>query len=145
MENFMKRYEGQTYALLRMVTGFLFLFHGSRWLVGFPGGGEPFVGPWHIVYIAAPILLFGGLLVCVGLYTRWAAFLSAGLMACAYWMAYGKKAFVAPADGGEASLMMLLPYLNKGELATMFCFAFLFIASRGSGIWSIDSARGKTD
>ncbi len=141
MENFMKNHEGQTYALLRMVTGFLFLFHGLRWWLGWPGGGEPFVGPWHIVYIGAPILIFGGLFVCVGMFTRWAAFLSSGLMACAYWGYYGNKAFMVPEGSSDSAIMLMFPYVNKGELATMFCFAFLFIASRGSGIWSIESAR----
>jgi putative oxidoreductase len=145
MENFMKRYEAQTYALLRMVTGLMFLFHGSRWLIGWPGGGEPFVGPWHIVYIGAPILMFGGSLVCIGFYTRWAAFLSSGLMACAYWGYYGKKAFIVPEGSTDSAIMLMLPYVNKGELATMFCFAFLFIAAHGSGIWSIDSMLKKSD
>jgi putative oxidoreductase len=65
----------------------------------------------------------------VGLLTRWAAFLSSGLMACAYWMAHGMKA--------------LLPIQNQGELAALYCFVFLYIAAHGSGIWSVDGANDR--
>lgn len=141
MDNFLKRYEEQAYALLRIVTGFLFLFHGTRWWLGWPGTTTPFEGPWHLVYIGAPILMFGGFFVCIGIFTRWSAFLASGLMACAYWGYYGKNAFMVPEGSTDSAIMLLLPYVNKGELATMFCFSFLFIATRGSGIWSVDSAR----
>jgi putative oxidoreductase len=62
----------------------------------------------------------------IGLATRWAAFVSSGLMAFAYWMAHGLQ---AP-----------LPVQNQGELAALYCFVFLFIAAAGPGIWSIDGA-----
>lgn len=65
----------------------------------------------------------------IGLFTGWAAFLCSGLMACAYWMAHGTQA--------------LLPIQNMGELAVLFCIVFLYISSHGSGIWSVDAARGK--
>lgn len=145
MENFLKKNEPHCYALLRMVTGFLFLFHGTRWWLGWPGTTIPFEGPWHLIYIGAPILIFGGLFTCIGLFTRWAAFLSSGLMACAYWGYYGKKAFAVPEGSADSMMMMMIPYVNKGELSVMFCFAFLYIAARGSGVWSIDAKRGKAD
>ena len=63
----------------------------------------------------------------IGLFTHWAAFITSGEMAVAYWMAHGPKA--------------LLPIQNKGELAVLYCFVFLFIASQGGGIWSVDAAR----
>jgi putative oxidoreductase len=84
--------------------------------------------PAFVTLVAGPIELIGGTLVMIGLFTRWAAFLCSGLMAFAYWMAHGPRA--------------LLPILNEGELAVLYCFAFLFIAARGAGIWSVDAARG---
>jgi len=128
---FMQAYTSQTYALLRIMTGLLFIWHGLHKLFSFPAVphldamGKP---PLFIVAIAGPIELIGGLLVMVGLFTRWAAFLCSGLMAVAYWMAHGTRAF--------------LPIVNMGETAILFCFAFLFISANGGGIWSMDAARG---
>ncbi len=121
--NFMRGYERQTYALLRIVAGFLFLWHGLQKLFAFPMP-LPMEVPAFIIWIAGPIELFGGILVLIGLFTRPAAFFASGLMAFAYWMGHGTKA--------------LLPVMNQGELAVLYCFVFLFIAARGSGIWSVD-------
>ena len=126
MPAFMKPYDAQAYALLRIVTGFLLLWHGSQKLFGFPGEA-PAGAPPFVLYVAGPIELIGGVLVMIGLFTSWAAFLCSGLMATAYWMGHGTQA--------------LLPIMNKGELAVIYCFVFLFISARGSGIWSADSAR----
>lgn len=124
---FMKAFTAQTYALMRIVVGFLFLWHGTQKLFAFPVPPPPL--PSFIIYIAGPIELVGGLLVCIGLFTRWAAFLCSGLMAVAYWMVHGTQA--------------LLPIANRGELAVLYCFVFLFISAQGSGIWSADAARGE--
>jgi len=121
MMNFLSAYTAQSYALMRIVTGFLFLWHGSQKLFGFPPAGEM---PGYIKWIAGSIELFGGALVMLGLFTRPAAFLCSGLMAAAYWMAHGTQD--------------LLPILNKGELAALYCFVFLLISTKGSGIWSLD-------
>ena len=123
---FMQRFDAQTYALMRIMVGFLFLWHGAQKLLSFPT--PPPEMPVPVQYIAGSIELVGGVLVMIGLMTSWAAFLCSGLMAAAYWMAHGTEA--------------LLPFLNRGELAVLYCFAFLFISSRGSGIWSVDAARG---
>ena len=127
MAQFMSGFDKQTYAAMRIVTGLLFLFHGSQKLLSWPVDAMAGL-PSFITYIAGPIELFGGILVMIGLFTRWAAFLASGLMAAAYWMAHGTKA--------------LYPMLNGGELAIIYCFVFLYIAARGPGIWSIDAARG---
>ena len=127
---FMKQFEGQTYALMRIVVGFLFLWHGSQKLLGFPPMPEGAMMPDFVKFIAGPIELFGGLLVMIGLLTRWAAFLSSGLMAAAYWMAHGTNA--------------LLPAMNGGEPAAVYCFVFLYISARGAGRWSADAGRGDT-
>jgi putative oxidoreductase len=126
---FMARFQAQTYALLRIVTGFLFLWHGTQKLFSFPAPMPPGV-PGFIIWVGGPIECFGGLLVMVGLLTHWAAFFCAGLMAAAYWMGHGTKAF--------------LPFVNGGELAVLYCFTFLFISANGAGIWSVDSLRGRS-
>lgn len=127
MVSFMKAYEAQTYALLRIVTGFLFLFHGTQKLLNFPErAGEI---PAYIQYVAGGIELVGGALIMVGLFTAPLAFLASGLMAFAYWMAH----FSAEA---------WLPIMNRGDAAVMYCFIFLYISAKGSGIWSIEGNKG---
>ena len=126
MRSFMSEYSTQCYFLMRVVVGFLFLWHGSQKLFGFPSG-MPADVPAFITYVAGPIELIGGILIMIGLFTHWAAFICSGQMAFAYWMAHGTKA--------------LLPLQNNGELAALYCFVFLFIAARGGGIWSVDSLR----
>lgn len=126
MRFFMSRYSDVCYALLRIVAGFLFLWHGVQKLFGYPPG-MPAGVPAFIIYVAGPIELIGGILIMIGLFAGWAAFITSGQMAFAYWMAHGTKA--------------LLPLVNNGELAVLYCFVFLFIASKGSGIWSVDSLR----
>jgi putative oxidoreductase len=134
MAAFMRNYESQTYALLRIVAGFLFLWHGSLKLFGFPGEMPP-GAPAFILYVAGPIELVGGALVMIGLFTRWAAFLCSGLMAAAYWMAHGLNPIfpLFPKEAGG----------NNGELAALYCFVFLFLSAGGSGIWRVDASRGQ--
>ena len=125
MPQFLQSYSTQTYALMRMVTGFLFLWHGTQKLLSVPM--PPPQLPSFVIAIAGPIELIGGTLVMIGLFAGWAAFLCSGLMAFAYWIAHGMN---AP-----------LPIQNMGELAALYCFVFLYIAAHGSGIWSLDAAR----
>ena len=124
---FMQSFSAQTYALMRIFAGLLFLWHGTQKLFGFPTAAPEGV-PAFVINVAGPIELVGGLLIVAGLFTRWAAFLCSGLMAAAYWMAHGMNAF--------------FPIQNGGELAVLYCFVFLFISAQGSGIWSVDAARG---
>jgi putative oxidoreductase len=123
MISFMKAYAEQTYALMRIVTGFMFLWHGASKLFSFPVP-PPGEAPTFVLYVAGPIELIGGILVMIGLFTRPAAFVASGTMAAAYWMAHGLN---AP-----------LPIQNGGDLAALYCFAFLFISAHGAGIWSVD-------
>ena len=120
---FLEKFKPQSYALLRIMAGFLLLWHGAQKLFEYPVASSHEM-PVYIVYVAGPIELVGGVLVMIGLFTRYAAFLCAGFFAVAYWMAHGTKAF--------------LPLLNGGELAVLYCFVFLCIATHGAGIWSID-------
>lgn len=128
MNHFMSKFNSPCYAMMRIVAGFLFLWHGSQKLFGFPSG-IPGEAPAFIIYIAGPIELFCGLLIMIGLFTRGSAFLASGLMAAAYWIGHGTTA--------------LLPIQNQGELAALYCFVFLFISSQGGGIWSVDAYLGK--
>lgn len=124
MKPFMSAYNAQGYALMRIVVGFLFLWHGAQKLFGIPVP-MPGPAPAFITNVAGPIELVGGALIMIGLLTRWAAFVTSGQMAVAYWMAHGTKA--------------LLPIQNNGELAVLYCFVFLFISTQGGGIWSLDA------
>ena len=125
MASFMGSYGGQTYALMRIVFGFTFFFHGTQKVLGFPTA--PPEMPAFMLYGAGGIELVGGALIMIGLMTTWAAFICAGEMAVAYWMAHGNNA--------------LLPIQNQGEMAVLYCFAFLFISAHGAGMWSVDAER----
>ncbi|HYB99786.1 MAG TPA: DoxX family protein [Candidatus Limnocylindrales bacterium] len=119
---FLRPYADITYALLRIVTGFLFACHGAQKVFGMFGGSPP-EAPAFIIWTAGPIELIGGLLVMVGWQTSIAAFICSGTMAVGYFMAHQK-------DG-------LLPIQNHGELAAIYAFVFLYLASRGDGRLSI--------
>ncbi|MEM7217355.1 MAG: DoxX family protein [Pseudomonadota bacterium] len=118
---FLAKYENQTYALFRIVTGLLFIWHGTQKLFNFPVEFSYGLSP--LMMAAGTIELVGGALVMIGLFTRPAAFICSGTMAVAYWMAHGTQG--------------LFPLTNGGEISALYCFAFLFIACRGTGIWGI--------
>jgi putative oxidoreductase len=117
------RHAERIYALLRIVAGILFACHGAQKLFGLFGMPAMTSNP---MMLAAGIIEFaGGLLMAIGLFTSWAAFISSGEMAAAYFMAHAKGGF--------------LPIVNKGELAVVYCFLFLYIAARGAGPYSVDA------
>jgi putative oxidoreductase len=119
---FLEKHEARVYSVLRIITGFLFLWHGSQKLFHIPPSGHQI--PLYIVLIGGGVEFFGGLMVMSGLGTRWAAFICSGEMAYAYWSSHG--------------LHTILPLINHGELAMLYCFLFLFISARGPGLFSID-------
>jgi putative oxidoreductase len=126
MQKWLGRYSNLFYALMRIVTGALFACHGAQKLFGVLGGQKQ-EAP---LMVAAGIIEFGaGILIAVGLLTSIAAFIASGEMAVAYFKQHSPGGF--------------WPIVNRGELAVLFCFVFLYIASRGSGILSIDSLLGK--
>jgi putative oxidoreductase len=118
-----ERYPGTAYALMRIVFGFLFLCHGLQKLVGAFGGHR--VPLASLLGAAAVIETSGGLLIALGLLTSFAAFISCGEMAFAFFMTHFPR---GP-----------LPIQNGGEPAVLYCFAFLFIAAMGSGRWALDA------
>lgn len=125
------RAEVVSYALLRFVAGFMLLFHGIQKLFGeFTTKLPPEV--WTQKWFGGVIELIAGGLIAVGLVTRPAAVLASGTMAVAYWQ------FHAIEKGS------VLPIVNGGELAALYCFVFLFIAARGAGSISLDRHIGRT-
>jgi len=112
-------------SILRIVTAFLFIQHGSMKLLGFPPS-EAFAGLklFSLIGFAGALELFGGLLVLLGFFTRPVAFILSGEMAFAYFMAHAPHGF--------------FPVLNRGELAVLYCFVFLYLAVAGGGVWSVD-------
>jgi|SRR5579871_607267 len=114
-------------SVLRIVTGLLFLEHGSGKLIGFPAG-LPFIDkmPSGLLYVTGTLELVGGFLILIGLFTRPVAFILSGFMAAAYFMAHFPMSF--------------FPAINMGEPAVLYCFIFLFLAAAGPGPWSVDKA-----
>jgi putative oxidoreductase len=122
----LSRWQPQLLAILRIVTGLLFLEHGLSKFLAFP---VPFpVDPLPPLLVAAGVIeCLAGVLVTIGLFTRIAAFIASGEMAIGYWMIHFPK---SP-----------WPIVNQGEAAILFCFVFLYLAAAGAGAWSIDHAR----
>jgi len=119
------KFEPQAYALLRIVSGLAFSVHGLKKVFGLFGGHVP---EFPIqMWLGGVIFLFAGLAIGLGVRTREAAFLSSGTMAVAYTQFHWKLQL------GE----QLLPAVNKGELALIYCFVFLLFACKGSGIWAL--------
>jgi len=128
LEGALGRAEPYGYALLRIVSGVLFFFHGAQKLFGWvTEKASPELGSQ--MWIGGVLELAGGALIAVGLLTRPAAFISAGMMAVAYTQFHWKLVL----DDWQ-----WLPIVNKGELAVVYAFLFLFVTLRGAGIWSLD-------
>lgn len=128
MMKLLKAFEGPIYGALRLVVGFLFLCHGAQKIFGLFGGPHPDLSP-TTVWAAGLIELLGGACIAAGLFTRWAAFVCSGQMAVAYFTVHQP--------------MGLLPLENRGELAALYCWTFLFIAAHGPGAWSLDRILGR--
>jgi putative oxidoreductase len=131
MERWLGAYSAYVYAVMRIVVGFLFACHGAQKLLGMFGGVDQrgaSVPLTSLLGVGGLIELVAGLLILVGLWTGYAAFIASGEMAGAYFMAHLPRGF--------------WPIENTGELAALYCFVLLYIASRGAGVWSVDRARG---
>jgi putative oxidoreductase len=125
IDRYLGRFSNEIYALLRIVSGFLFLLHGTQKLLGFPASGRPGAPMSAMMTAAGVIEIFAGLMIMIGFFASLAAFIASGEMAVAY--------FTVHQPNGA------LPIQNGGEPAALFAFIFLYIAARGSGIWSVDS------
>jgi putative oxidoreductase len=128
---FLAPHAEKIYAAFRVMAGLMFMQHGFQKLLGW-FGGVPEGSPAAVVYGSGTIELLGGLLVALGLFAGPAAFIASGTMA----FAFAFHAFVI------SNPKSIIPIVNQGELAALYCFAFLFIAAKGSGNWSVDAARG---
>lgn len=118
-------YQPQLLSVLRIVAGLLFLQHGLMKLFAFPG---PFMRPvvtGELIWFAGLIEVVGGVLLVLGLFTRWTAFLCSGLMAAADFIGHAGRGFY--------------PILNGGNLSILYCFVFLYLFAAGPGPWSVDA------
>lgn len=110
---------------LRFVTGLLFMQHGGQKLFGYPSAREGAAPALlSLIGVAGGLEFFGGLLILLGLFTRPVAFILSGQMAVAYFMAHAPQGF--------------WPVVNRGELAAIYSFVFLYLAVAGGGDWSLD-------
>jgi len=119
-------------SLMRIVFALLFIEHGTQKLFGFPPMPAFHIAPgFHLMSmppqmaVAGGLETVGGILLLIGLLVRPVALILSGEMAVAY--------FTAHAPNG------LFPIVNKGELAVLYCFAFLYLAIAGGGAWSLDN------
>jgi len=118
----------QMLSVLRIMTGLLFLEHGTQKLLNFPPATRP-VDLSSMSGISGFFEFFGGALLVLGLFTRPVAFVLSGVMAVAYFYAHAPRGF--------------FPILNGGDAAILYCFAFLYICFAGAGPWSVDAMTRK--
>jgi putative oxidoreductase len=127
MERVLGRFSAQLYALMRIVVGLLFACHGAQKLFGVLGGRQM---PLNSQFgLAGIIELVGGLVIAIGFLVGIAAFIASGEMAYAFFTQHFPRGVV--------------PIQNGGELAVLYCFVFLYIASRGAGMWAVDRGSGR--
>ena len=127
MQRFLNTWSPRLLSVLRIVAGFLFIQHGTQKIFGFPIPQRHEFDPLSLSGVAGMLELVGGILIIIGLFTRPTAFLLSGLMAFAYFIAHAPRGF--------------WPLMNGGELAALYCFAFLYLSAAGGGEWSIDRLR----
>ncbi len=125
LNSFLSRWSPRILSVMRIVVALLFVQHGAQKLFGFLAPPEAVTPPLiSLMGVAGVLEFFGGLLVALGLFTRPTAFILSGLMAVAYFMVHAPKGF--------------WPLQNKGELAMLWSFVFLYLAVAGGGAWSLD-------
>jgi len=129
--SFFRQWAPRFLSILRIITAFLFLQHGAQKLFSFPAPPQGMHPLLSLIGIAGILEFFGGLLLLIGLFSRPVAFLLSGQMAVAYFMAHAPHGF--------------WPVLNRGELAVLYCFVFLYLSLAGGGSWSVDRLRRRND
>ncbi|HUU03393.1 MAG TPA: DoxX family protein [Myxococcota bacterium] len=125
----LEKYVNHAYAIMRIMAGLMFSFHGAQKILGILSEFRPAAG--SEAWFGGIIELVGGLFIALGFQTRAAAFLCSGMMAVAYFQFHWKFQIGS----------MFFPTINKGELAVLYCFVFLFIACRGGAKWCLDNHR----
>ena len=124
LDNFHSAWTTRVLGILRIITGFLFTAHGTQKLFNYPASPGGAADLFSFMGFAGALEAAGGLLIMLGLFTRVTAFVLSGMMAVAYFMAHAPAGF--------------LPMVNKGELAVLYSFVFLYMAVAGGGAWSLD-------
>jgi putative oxidoreductase len=122
--NSLKRFSDPVYCIMRLIVGLLFACHGGQKILGFPPVAKAMQLD-TLGTIGGYIELVGGLLIALGLFTRFAAFIACGMMAVAYFMVHAKGGF--------------FPIINRGEPAVIYCFVFLYVFFYGGGRISLDA------
>jgi putative oxidoreductase len=129
MEMLSHQWSERMLSVLRIIIGLLYMEHGLAKILDFPH--QPNHAPYALLTLNPGLQglleLVGGLLLALGLFTRTVAFVLAGNMAVAYFMAHAPRGF--------------FPLLNGGELAIVYCFVFLYFCLAGGGAWSLDQLR----
>jgi putative oxidoreductase len=120
----LNRFRPYVLSILRIMVGLLFMQHGLAKLLGFPAGAG-FPAFLSLTWFEGWIEMIGGGLIAIGLFTRFAAFITSGEMAIAYFTVHGPKGF--------------FPYVNGGNLAVLYCFVFFYLVFAGSGPISLDA------
>jgi putative oxidoreductase len=126
----LSRFSPQMLAVLRIMTALLFIEHGTQKLLGFPAPADPAMAGGSLgglMLVSGILEAFGGLLILIGFLTRPVAFILAGFMAVAYFMAHAPQNF--------------FPVNNGGDAAILYCFVYLYFFVAGPGAWSVDNAR----
>ena len=126
MKAYLAPWSPQLLSILRIVTGFLFVAHGTQKWFGFPAPSRQPLDVMSLTGVAGTLELVGGVLMIIGLFTRPVAIVLSGQMAFAYFLAHAPEGF--------------WPLVNRGELAALYCFVFLYFAAAGPGPWSADRA-----
>jgi len=124
MKAYLAPWSPQLLSILRIITGFLFIAHGTQKWFSFPAPAQQPPELMSLIGVAGALEVGGGALMIVGLFTRPVAFVLSGLCAFAYFMAHAPQGF--------------WPLVNRGELAVLYCFVFLYFSAVGAGPWSLD-------
>jgi len=124
LESLYAKWSPYLLSILRIVAAFLFMEHGAQKLFGFPAARANPPAMFSLIWVAGMLEFFGGLPLLLGIFTRPIAFLLSGEMAFAYFLSHAPRGF--------------WPMLNRGELAALYCFVFLYLAAAGGGPWSVE-------
>lgn len=127
LDKTLAEWQPRALSVLRIMAGLLFLQHGLAKHFSFPIAYPNPIGQFSLVWFAGALEIVGGVLLVLGLFSRWTAFVCSGLMAFAYFIGHFPRAF--------------FPIQNGGNLAILYCFVFFYVFVAGPGSWSVDAKR----